>query len=143
MVKIFGKKLENITYQSRQGVYAIIINSTKDKILTVKTSRGDYFLPGGGIENTETYQECLEREILEETGYTALIGNFIGNAKSYFLSTKKEPLLNDGYFYLAELLEKSQEPIEVDHFVQWIELDKIELLVHEHHRWAVREGMKI
>lgn len=73
----------------------------------MQTSRGDYFLPGGGIENKETYQECLEREILEETGYTALIGTFIGNAKSYFLSTKKEPLLNDGYSYLAELLEKS------------------------------------
>lgn len=142
MIKIFGKKLENINYQSRQGVYAIIVNSTKDKILTVQTSRGDYFLPGGGIENNETYQECLEREILEETGYTALIGNFIGNAKSYFLS--KEPLLNNGYFYLAELLEKSQESIEDDHFVQWIELDKVqELLFHEHHRWAVSEGVKL
>lgn len=30
MVKIFWEKLENINYQSRQGDYAIIINSIKD-----------------------------------------------------------------------------------------------------------------
>lgn len=41
----------------------------KDKVLSVQNSRGHYFLPGGGIENEESYQECLEREMLEETGY--------------------------------------------------------------------------
>lgn len=144
MVKIFGEKLDGLDYQLSKGVYAIIINSTKNKVLTVQTSRGDYFLPGGGIENNENYQECLEREMLEETGYKVLIGTFIGNAKRYFLSTKKEPLINDGYFYLAELLDKSQEPIEDDHFIKWIEIDKVQdLLVHDHHWWGVKEGLKL
>ncbi len=38
----------------------------------------------------------------------------------YFQSTKGEPLLNDGYFYLATLCNKIQEPIEDDHFIEWI-----------------------
>ncbi|MEF2098443.1 NUDIX domain-containing protein [Bacillus sp. CFBP9009] len=141
--KVFGEKIGGLDYQIRKGVYAIIFNSAKDKVLAVQNSRGHYFLPGGGIENEESYQECLEREMLEETGYKVFLGSFIGNAKRYFQSTKNEPLLNDGYFYLAELLDKMQEPIEDDHFIKWINIDSVrELLVHEHHYWAVKEGLK-
>lgn len=143
MFKIFGEKVHGHDYQLRQGVYAVIFNNTKDKVLTVQNSRGHFFLPGGGIEKDESYHECLEREMLEETGYKITQGLFIGNAKRFFQSTKSEPLINEGYFYLAELLEKIQEPIEEDHFIKWIDLDSVQsLLVHEHHYWAVYEGLK-
>ncbi|TKH06433.1 NUDIX domain-containing protein [Peribacillus simplex] len=144
MVEIFGEKIDGLDYQIRKGVYAIVFNSENDKILTVKNSKGHYFLPGGGIENNEGNQECLEREMLEETGYKVSIGSFIGNAKRYFQSTKNEPLINDGYFYLAKLLDKIQEPIENDQFIKWIDIESVrELLVHEHHCWAVNKGSKI
>ena len=143
MVKVFGEKIESLNYQIRIGVYAIIFNSKGDKVLTVQNSRGDYFLPGGGIENNENYQECLEREMLEETGYEVSLGSFIGNAKNYFLSTKNEPLFNDGYFHLAKLLDKRQNPIEDDHFIKWVDLHRVQkLLVHEHHYWAVNQSLK-
>ncbi|MES1042803.1 NUDIX hydrolase [Peribacillus simplex] len=69
MDKVFGEKIGGLDYQIKKGVYAIIFNSAKDKVLAVQNSRGHHFLPGGGIENEESYQECLEREMLEETGY--------------------------------------------------------------------------
>ena len=144
MVKVFGQKIDGLDYQIRKGVYAIVYNSTKDKVLTVQNSRGEYFLPGGGIENNENHQECLEREMLEETGYKVLIGTFIGNAISYFLSTKNEPLINYGYFYLVEFLDKSEQSIEDDHFTKWIDIDIVQdLLVHDHHNWGVKEGFKL
>jgi len=44
---------------------------------------------------------------------------------------------------LAELLEKVQEPVEEDYFIKWIDLYSVQsLLVHEHHSWAVYEGLK-
>jgi len=142
MNMVFGEKIAGFEYQIRKGVYAIIFNLTKDKVLTVQNSKGHYFLPGGGIENDETPQECLIRELLEETGYTIFIGAFIGNAMRYFQSTQNEPILNDGYFYLVELSDKSQEPIEDDHYVKWIDINSIEeRLVHEHHCWAVHEAL--
>lgn len=142
-MKVFGEKLNGLNYELRKGGYAVIFNSKMNEVLTVQTSRGDYFLPGGGIENHENHLQCLEREILEETGYNVVIGPFIGNAKCFFLSTKKKPILNDGYFYFAQLLNKIQDPIDDDHFIKWIETDKArDLLIHAHQNWAVKEGLK-
>ncbi|MBM7583948.1 8-oxo-dGTP diphosphatase [Bacillus pakistanensis] len=141
MKVVFGEKIGGLDYQYRKSVYAIIFNSTKDKVLTVETKKGHHFLPGGGIDYGEGLKECLAREMLEETGYSVSIGSFIGNAMRYFHSTNKEPILNDGYFYLAELLDQVQKPIEDDHFIKWIDINSMgKLLFHEHHFWAVKEG---
>ncbi|MFP9131165.1 NUDIX domain-containing protein [Niallia sp. BSM11] len=95
------------------------------------------------MEKDESYQDCLEREMLEETGYKVSIGPFLGEAKRYFQSTKNEPLINEGYFYLADLLDKIQEPTEDDHDIKWIDINSVQgLLVHDHHCWAVYESLK-
>ncbi len=52
---------------------AIIINSSDEILLTL--SHNNYFLIGGHVENEESDIECLEREILEETGIKISIGN--------------------------------------------------------------------
>lgn len=140
--KVFGEKVAGLDYKMRKSVYAVIFTIARDKVLTVQNSRGHYFLPGGGMENDESYQACLEREMLEETGYRISIGTFIGDAKRYFQSTKNEPLINEGYFYLAKLLEKIQDPIEDDHFIKWIDIDSVKgQLFHEHHCWAVYQAL--
>ncbi|MDQ7863947.1 NUDIX domain-containing protein [Peribacillus frigoritolerans] len=85
MDKVFWrKKIGGLDYQIRKGVYAIIFNSAKDKVLAVQNSRGHYFLPGGGIENEESYQECLEREMLEETGYKVFFRFFYWQCEEIF-----------------------------------------------------------
>ena len=52
---------------TREGVKGVII--LKNKVLMIKTNKGDYKFPGGGVEKNETYYDTLRREILEETGY--------------------------------------------------------------------------
>lgn len=139
----FGEKAEGIDYRLRKGAYAVIFNAAKDKAAIVKTSNERYFLPGGGIEKQELPEECLQRELLEETGHEIKIGSFIGNAMRFFHSAQNGPILSDGYFYLAELGPKVQEPTEADHFLTWVPVEQLqELLVHEHHYWAVMEGLK-
>ncbi|TMU83797.1 NUDIX domain-containing protein [Bacillus sp. BHET2] len=128
----------------RKGVYAVIFNTKRDKVMTVHNGKGHHFLPGGGIENDESHLNCIEREMLEETGYRAIIVSYIGNAMRYFQSTKSEPLLSDGYFYLADLSEKVQEPYENEHYIEWIDIKSVKyLLVHEHHYWAVNEVLNL
>lgn len=44
---------------------ALIIN---DKNLILGNENNIYQFPGGHLENNETFEECLKREVLEETG---------------------------------------------------------------------------
>jgi 8-oxo-dGTP diphosphatase len=39
---IFGEKVDNLNYEKRKGVYAVIFNSTQEKIVAIQTSRGHY-----------------------------------------------------------------------------------------------------
>ena len=65
------------------GSNAIILNS-KGEILLVKRSDtdkyfpGEWELPGGGVDFTETPQESLKREVLEECGLTVAVGKPLG-----------------------------------------------------------------
>ena len=49
---------------------AVIIENGKI-LLSHETKTGYYMSPGGGLEDGETHEECVVREVLEETGYIA------------------------------------------------------------------------
>ena len=42
---------------------------TQEKLLMIRTNKGDYKFPGGGMKEAETFQQTLKREIAEETGF--------------------------------------------------------------------------
>lgn len=121
MHKIFGAK-ENASYLDREGAYIIPIKD--NKIGVVKTPKG-YFLLGGGVNGGESHDEAIKRECLEEAGYTVSIKQRLCSAEAY---TKHSTI---GYFhpiqtyYVGELLEKAQEPIETDHEFMWVEYTQL------------------
>ncbi|MGM0885268.1 MAG: NUDIX hydrolase [Bacillota bacterium] len=139
----FGVKEESKEYIWRPAVYCLMFNKKKNKIAVIQTSDGKYFLPGGGIENNETHEECLMREAHEEMGMQVQIGSFIGCARRYFYSTNEFIYyLSEGYFYLCHMGEPTGKPTEEDHFLQWIEpVQAIKSLFHEHQSWAVKEAL--
>lgn len=140
----FGEKVSHLEYQRREGCYAVIIDAAKQQVAVILTAKGQYFLPGGGIEKGETPEECLRREMLEETGFEVKISSYIVRAQRYFISSLNEPLLSDGIFYAAEFVEKVQEPIENDHDLRWINFDEVDdLLFHEHQSWAVKKTIPL
>ncbi len=57
----------NITINTRHAVRAIIFHH--DKLLMVLNKYGDLKFPGGGINQYESAEEALRREVKEETGY--------------------------------------------------------------------------
>jgi len=139
--KVFGEKLEGIEYIDRVGAYGIAFNE-EGRVAVVRTSTG-YFLPGGGLEGDESHKECIEREFIEETGYKALLNEFIGKASKYHYSdTLKYYMQGIGYFYNVIMEEKYTEDIEFDHELVWLTVEEcMKLLFLEHQAWAVSQAV--
>ena len=86
------------------------------------------------MESTETKDECLHRELLEELGWIIEIEQYIGNAARYFYAEKEDTYyLNDGFFYIANMVRKQTDKCEEDHILKWMSpLHAVELLLHDH-----------
>lgn len=118
-MKYVGKKEENIEYRKRPGSYSIMIRKEDNKIGIV-TDGYDYFYLGGGIENKETQIEALNREMIEESGYTIKNVKKFDEVGSYIFAEEKGYLEVLAYVYISEFDTKIAEPNEKDHKVLWV-----------------------
>ncbi len=61
------------------GVGAVVLDG--DRVLLVKRGhaplKGQWSLPGGGVETGETLEQAVAREVLEETGITIEVGPIV------------------------------------------------------------------
>ncbi len=121
---------ENVKVIRREAVRGIVISN--DKILMVHSNKGDYKLPGGGINTRESHEEALMREIREETGYImdkAL--NKIGIVTQRNIDKYERDSIFEmtSYYYLCKVTDKqvSQQlddyEKELDFSPIWIKID--------------------
>lgn len=85
----------------RKGVSALIINNKEEFLLVnLNSFEEKYFaIPGGGIEDGETLEDSVYREINEELGIDKSLLEFIGEGKNPLLTTFKTPKIKDGIEY--------------------------------------------
>ncbi len=57
----------NVKVNHRVAVRAVILNG--ENILLIKTNKGDYKFPGGGVKEGESHENAIIREVKEEAGY--------------------------------------------------------------------------
>src|SRR5690606_29127082 len=87
-----------------QSIAGIIFSPDRKSVLLIK--RRDvpvWVLPGGGIEQGESPEQAVVREILEETGFTVKIDRLVGDYLPINKLTKRT--------YLYECKVLSGEPI--------------------------------
>jgi ADP-ribose pyrophosphatase YjhB (NUDIX family) len=116
-------------------IYALIINPRKEILLSSETYQGKNFVkfPGGGLEHGEGTREGLVREIQEEMGLEAEIGDHFYTT-DFYLQSAFNP--NDqvlSIYYLVHLPEWEKVKSEVwpprfdgrkERF-HWVELEKL------------------
>ena len=134
----FGRKLPGQDYPPRPGAYALVFNA-KDEILVVEEG-GYWWLPGGGVEAGESYEQGLKREMLEETGYAVEILSEIGRA-SEFTQDPVNKQFRDKHcaFYAVRLVGESKGPQLKENHPHWLNVaDALTKFYDETHKWAVK-----
>jgi 8-oxo-dGTP diphosphatase len=95
------------------------------RILIAKRKEGEFQggkweFPGGKIEDGETPEECLKRELREELGIDTRIGEFIGASRHAFTCQTSIELLAYRAFHL------SGTPQPLDHEeIRWVPLAEL------------------
>ena len=131
---VFGARDSALPQKTRSCAYAVITNQD-GLIAAVRNEAGKLFLPGGGIEPSETAAEAVRREVKEELGCEIRLTGGIGHALQHFI--------NDGHslamhaaFYVGILGEKVQPYHE--HELEWVAADQLH---HPCHSWAARKHL--
>ncbi|GAE47353.1 NUDIX hydrolase [Mesobacillus boroniphilus] len=95
----------------RVAIRAIIM--VNNRILLIQSSRGDFKFPGGGLEENESHEECLIREVREETGYIhCIVNDKVGTVTE----KKMDEYINNALFqmtshyYLCDLATDEKQP---------------------------------
>lgn len=115
----------------RISCYGIIVK--EDRILLCP-QRDGYDFPGGGMNVDETLEECLIREVKEETGIIIRPGQCISAEHDMYYSLSSQQAYNNPLLYF--LCHNPQGEISTDGFdeyereyarkAEWVSLDYIE-----------------
>lgn len=137
-----GNRIEGITYRERIGAYALIVSSNSEIALVRRDN--NYFLPGGGVEKDETYEECLKRECSEELGYNIEVAQYVGKLSHYTKAIRREEYLKlVGHVHIANLLDSNSLKVEEDHELVWVPIrEAAEKMQEEFQAHAIREYIR-
>jgi 8-oxo-dGTP diphosphatase len=116
----------------------VIIGDSQRRIAIVRTSRGAY-LPGGGVEGTETPAAAAAREAREECGLDIRVGAWRAWAIDHVDAPDEDTHYEKrSVFYEGVELSPAIAPLEPDHELSWLPVpDALELLSPPSHRWAL------
>ncbi len=132
--KDVGVKNKKVKYRIRKAARAVLFN--KDRVALLNVSKLHYHkIPGGGVETGENIKKALAREIMEETGCTAIVGEIIGIIEEYRDDFKLKQI---SYCYIAEVVKCGDKPFftkkEINNGFKliWVTLDEaIKLLKND------------
>jgi len=139
---------------SREAVRGIIFKENKILLIHSENKNYDYKFPGGGIDENETYEDALKREVLEETGYKVVaVEKEFGKVVEFDIPQEKDFELcrMTSYYYICSVsddkMEQKLDAYEHDlgFTAEWIDMDKA-ISVNENllktgnaPRWTKRE----
>lgn len=135
--QVFGAPQPGVTYRDRAGAYGIAFDG-QGRASVVFAQRKGYFLLGGGIDPGESEEDCIRREVLEETGLSVTVGKKVAVGEEYTADLRGGPYHPTGHIYLVELGEQIALPSETDHFLTWMDVREFcEQTVLKYQAWAM------
>jgi 8-oxo-dGTP pyrophosphatase MutT (NUDIX family) len=99
-------------------VYGILVNEKKQVLVADEYIRGGLYtkFPGGGLEFGEGTRDCLKRELKEELGIEAEIGDHIYTTDYFQMSAFRPDDQIISIYYFAKQLEELKVPVRIKAF---------------------------
>ena len=135
-----GEKF-NSKFDFRETCFGIVVKD--NKTLLVKKNN-QYSLIGGGIEKSETFEQCLTREFLEEAGLTIKEMKPLICVDCFWLAAGKYPMESKANIFEVTVdLTNSIAPLEEDHEIEWVNISSaVDLLPLPYHKEALNYYFK-
>lgn len=142
---LYGKKklVNNENIIIRKSAYAVLIRG--GQILLVNTkSTGKYWFAGGVVDDGESKEEAVIREVKEETGLNVKVIKPLIEVESYFyFDHANEAYQQFSYFYICEVAGESEisehNPDEHDEAEkpQWVSMSVLSEDKFQDYGWEI------
>ena len=143
-VDIFGENYFGKWDKTRTACRAIIIKDNK-LLLSYETNTNQWMLPGGGLEEEETEEQCVIREVAEETGSVIKPSGCMLEIDEYYEDWKWVNL-----YFLGEVVGDTEVQLtkreqEVGMEPRWLPVEEILDIFSKHQMYVdideMRRGM--
>ena len=140
-INIYGDNYNGKTSNVRVACRAFIVKDGKI-LISYENKNCQLMLPGGGLENNESFEDCLVREIEEETGYIVIVKNKIVTINEYY-----EDYLWINHYFVCEIIGDGKiklSKIEQEQKMEskWFNLDECFNIFKEYNKYSEIDVMR-
>lgn len=140
-IDIYGENRFERYTKTREACRGIVIRDGLI-LLTYEVNTDQWFIPGGGLEDNESLEECCVRELAEETGCVV-------EAKKRFLTINEyyEEWKFVSHYYVCDYIGDTERTLtereaEVGLEPRWILLKEAIEIFSKHQEYATENEMK-
>jgi 8-oxo-dGTP pyrophosphatase MutT (NUDIX family) len=129
----------------RTATAAVVFDAEGKLLVHQRTDSGRWALPGGTMEVGETADACIEREVLEETGYTVRVNRVVGVYSEPEHTTITYPDGNTvayvSILFECTLLGGTATLCDETAAIAWVDPAELPEPFHDGHRPRVRDAL--